>query len=117
MFEPEDNRISVGPPEQEEGSVLQRFLSQLGMPASAGLNRLNSLGLETGVRLPRYYGAPPDHLPPSESSAYSKVTPGDATDRLKFMLRMAANSAKPSELPANGSNSYKPFSTDGPVPM
>jgi hypothetical protein len=117
MFESEDGRTSTGQPEQEEGSQLQRFLSQLGTPANAGLSGLNSLDLETAVRLPRYYGAPPDHLPLRDSTAYSKVTPGDATDRLNFMLQMAADSAKPSESPANNSNAYNLFPTDGRAPM
>lgn len=121
MFEPEEQPASAGQPEQEEGSVLQRFLSQLGMPAGSGPNDLNSLGLQTadpqsrglldGPRLPRYYGAPPDHLPPSDLTPYSKVTPGDATDRVKFMLQRASAPAQPSGSPVN--NPYSHNSSSG----
>jgi hypothetical protein len=121
MFEPEEQPTSTDGPGQEEGSVLQRFLSQLGMPAGSGPNDLNSLGLQTadpqsrglldGPRLPRYYGAPPDHLPPSDLMPYSKVTPGDATDRVKFMLQRASAPAQPSESPVN--NPYSHNSSSG----
>ena len=122
MFEPEEQPTSNGEPEQEAGSMLGRFLSRLGMPAQLGMpprsgpSELNRLGLQRGdlpssgladrPRLPRYYGAPPDHLPPQDLAPFSKVPPGDETDRVKFMLRMASDRAQPSEPPSKYPYSY-----------
>src|SRR5437588_1720393 len=101
MFEPEEQPTSNGEPEQEAGSMLQRFFSRLGMPPRSGPSELSRLGLQTGdlqssglverPRLPRYYGAPPDHLPPQDVTPYSKTPPGDEAARVKFMLGMASD--------------------------
>src|SRR5438552_12892910 len=109
MFEPEEQPTSNGEPEQEAGSMLQRFFSRLGMPAQLGMpprsgpSELSRLGLQTGdlqssglverPRLPRYYGAPPGHLPPQDVTPDSKAPPGDEAARVKFMLGMASDGA------------------------
>src|SRR5258708_7138119 len=82
MFEPE-NQSTSGQSGQEEGSVLQRFLSQLGMPASLGPGEPNSVvvpsgdpqssGRQNAGTLPRYYGAPPDPMPTTDSPVSSSA--------------------------------------------
>jgi cell wall-associated NlpC family hydrolase len=96
MFEPEDQPTSTAEPGREEDSILQRYLSQLGMPVGTGLRPVNDLppnDSPTNWRLPRFYGAPPDHSPSNTSALNSPQSEGPANDleRVRFLLKMSDN--------------------------
>jgi hypothetical protein len=99
MFEPEEQPTSAGQPEQEEGTILQRYLSQLGMPVGTGLPQVSGLpsnDTPVSLRLPRYYGAPPDHPPTNSSTVDSPhgVDLAEAMARVRPLPERVGNRAQ-----------------------
>jgi|GEM_PF-4262656 hypothetical protein len=108
MFEPEDGQLSTGQPEPEEGSQLQRFLSQLGSAAGPYLDQLNNLNPPSGRGQQNYPSISGDYLSvhgrPYDLGQPEAVS-GDAMARVRPLLEMAGNRTQASAGPFAGHDS------------
>ncbi len=91
MFEPDEQELSPGEP-GNEGSILQKYFSQLGVPGRNGMGQTSDSqpGYQlNGLRLPRYYGAPPDQTPTDESdlNLQNRVKQINDSERIQYLLK------------------------------